>query len=770
MPVFGISSTAINKPFKSITGFDNNNQTSTNVAAPASAADAVPLSYLQNAANLTTGTLAASITPAYTGDVTKSAGSLTLTLSTTGVAAGTYKSVTVDAKGRITDGSNPTTLAGFGITDAYTSAQVDSAISAATPTFSTLSGKPTTLAGYGITDGATTAYVDAKTWAFSSITSKPTTLSGYGITDAITSAAVASAYLPLSGGTLTGDLTFSGTGRRIIGDFSNATTASRAAFQTSTANSFTNLGALPSGSGTTASFNFWNSSDIANSSWLQVTCNSTIAGITSGINGTGTALPLVFTTNAAERMRVDTAGKLLIGTTGAIGGSAANNLQLLGTSTTTGISLGSSTQPAASGDVISSVNFWGYDSVGYYNSGIISSIATQAWNSNARGSGLAFSVIATGRNSTPYEAVRINSSGQLLVGLTTPADAGDALIASAGPINALGPNMNPGGSSGDWMRAAFSTNGSYGGGIALIDGTTAGFGMYVDTSGSRFVFGAGTSTSALSNILNIRNSGDVNVNNTTTTFYNTNGAGDVGGAYPLRIKGANSNSTTATLGENNGAAYVSGFRKNASSVNIAMGHVAFYTDSTTAGAEVGHIDITAKASGSGAFGGNGLRIQAGTAGITPTADNAIPLGGAALRWSVVYAGTGTINTSDAREKTEVVKLSDAELIAAQQIADEIGSYKWLASVKEKGDTARTHIGLTVQRAIEILEANKLVAADYGFICFDEWEESTDADGNVLHPAGNRYGFRYDELNTFIAAGLNQKMKAFEARLAALEGK
>lgn len=40
-----------------------------------------------------------------------------------GVTAGTYKSVTVDEEGHITDGSNPTTLAGYGITDAASKAQ-----------------------------------------------------------------------------------------------------------------------------------------------------------------------------------------------------------------------------------------------------------------------------------------------------------------------------------------------------------------------------------------------------------------------------------------------------------------------------------------------------------------------------------------------------------------------------------------------------------------------------------------------------------------------
>lgn len=48
-----------------------------------------------------------------------------------GVSAGTYKSVTVNAQGHVTAGSNPTTLAGFGISDAYTKSQTDSKISSA---------------------------------------------------------------------------------------------------------------------------------------------------------------------------------------------------------------------------------------------------------------------------------------------------------------------------------------------------------------------------------------------------------------------------------------------------------------------------------------------------------------------------------------------------------------------------------------------------------------------------------------------------------------
>lgn len=44
---------------------------------------------------------------------------------TSGATAGTYKSVTVNSAGHITAGTNPTTLAGYGITDAYTKTEID---------------------------------------------------------------------------------------------------------------------------------------------------------------------------------------------------------------------------------------------------------------------------------------------------------------------------------------------------------------------------------------------------------------------------------------------------------------------------------------------------------------------------------------------------------------------------------------------------------------------------------------------------------------------
>lgn len=63
----------------------------------------------------------------------------------TGVGAGTYRSVTVDKNGRVTAATNPTTVAGYGLTDVYTKAEVNTALAAKAPLASpALTGTPTT--------------------------------------------------------------------------------------------------------------------------------------------------------------------------------------------------------------------------------------------------------------------------------------------------------------------------------------------------------------------------------------------------------------------------------------------------------------------------------------------------------------------------------------------------------------------------------------------------------------------------------------------------
>ncbi len=158
--------------------------------------------------------------------------------------------------------------------------------------------------------------------------------------------------------------------------------------------------------------------------------------------------------------------------------------------------------------------------------------------------------------------------------------------------------------------------------------------------------------------------------------------------------------------------------------------------------------------------------------LLPRTDNAYSLGIAGYRVSVVYAGSGTINTSDARLKTEVRDFNSNEIKAAQLLAKEIGFYKWNDSVVEKGEDAREHCGMTVQKAMEIMESCNLDPFNYGFICYDKWEEEVrvneyDENDNPIEtivPAGDRYSFRIDQLNMFIVRGQEARLEAIENTL------
>ena len=136
------------------------NQASTLVFRDASgnfAANVITASLTGNASSATK--LATARTLSLSGDATGSAtfdgtanAAVVVTLANTGVTAGTYKSVTVDTKGRITSASNPTTLSGYGITDA---APLNSPALIGVPT------APTAALGTNSTQLATTAFVAA---------------------------------------------------------------------------------------------------------------------------------------------------------------------------------------------------------------------------------------------------------------------------------------------------------------------------------------------------------------------------------------------------------------------------------------------------------------------------------------------------------------------------------------------------------------------------------------------------------------------------------
>lgn len=108
----------------------------------------------------------------------------------------------------------------------------------------------------------------------------------------------------LTGTTSLENLSFSGSTRRISGDFSHATHSNRVLFQTSTANSASTVGVMPSGTGNTGQWSAYNTSDPNNSSQLLLGINPTAAYVSSSLVGTGTTLPLLFNTGGIERFRL----------------------------------------------------------------------------------------------------------------------------------------------------------------------------------------------------------------------------------------------------------------------------------------------------------------------------------------------------------------------------------------------------------------------------------------------------------------------------------
>ena len=133
--------------------------------------------------------------------------------------------------------------------------------------------------------------------------------------------------------TTSGNVTATGTGALFLADFSNATVASRFSFQTSTTNGVTGIYALPNGTATGAAWQATNNSDPTNASKIMITTNAfTDVQLVSGINGTGTYLPLsIYTGGGVSAQFSATKGIFTLG----VSGSTAGVLNIAGSTSGT---------------------------------------------------------------------------------------------------------------------------------------------------------------------------------------------------------------------------------------------------------------------------------------------------------------------------------------------------------------------------------------------------------------------------------------------------
>jgi hypothetical protein len=170
-----------------------------------------------------------------------------------------------------------------------------------------------------------------------------------------------------------------------------------------------------------------------------------------------------------------------------------------------------------------------------------------------------------------------------------------------------------------------------------------------------------------------------------------------------------------------------------------------------------------------------LGLYSNAGGVAPGLDNAYTLGLASNRWSVVYAATGAINTSDERTKQDIADLSAAEKRVAVALKGLIKKFRFKDAVQVKGDNARIHVGVIAQEVVAAFQAEGLNANRYGLLCYDKWDDEFEpeyemkiikgddgedfkvpvATGNkkLVKAAGDAYGVRYDQLLAFIITAI-----------------
>jgi hypothetical protein len=142
----------------------------------------------------------------------------------------------------------------------------------------------------------------------------------------------------------------------------------------------------------------------------------------------------------------------------------------------------------------------------------------------------------------------------------------------------------------------------------------------------------------------------------------------------------------------------------------------------------------------------GLRFSSGDlipqSGTGTNSDNAVNLGNGTNRWAVVYAGTGTINTSDSNLKQDIQDLEQSELNVASAIKGLIKKFRFTDAVAAKGNDARIHVGVIAQEVEQAFATEGLDPRRYGMFCEDTLEDGS-----------KRLGIRYDELLAFVIAAL-----------------
>ena len=330
--------------------------------------------------------------------------------------------------------------------------------------------------------------------------------------------------------------------------------------------------------------------------------------------------------------------------------------------------------------------------------------------------------------------------------------------------DALQSNTTAGNSTAVGYQAGYSnttgTGNYFGGATAGYSTTTGSYNVYIGN-------GAGTSaTTNGSNTFVGFNAGSANTGTANTIigpYYNYAAGGAITtGSFNTLVGGFSGNNGGLDIRTSNNNIVLSDGAGNPRMAINSSGQVDFLGQSFKIGGAAPSIFRTD-------YGASGSGFHFTVPGALPTnglgaiSDNVMPLGGGSARFSTVYAGTGTINTSDSTEKQDIQDLSSGELAVAQEIKTLFKTFRWKDSVAAKGENARIHVGVIAQDVQKAFANHGLDASRYGLFCSDTWHEVS---GSPISPDGipytaeaegaverTRLGIRYDQLLAFVIAAL-----------------
>lgn len=157
--------------------------------------------------------------------------------------------------------------------------------------------------------------------------------------------------------------------------------------------------------------------------------------------------------------------------------------------------------------------------------------------------------------------------------------------------------------------------------------------------------------------------------------------------------------------------------------------------------------------------------------VAPHVDASHNLGAPSHRWAALHSATGIIQTSDESEKQDALSIPDDLIDAFLDVEPRV--FRWRASVTEKGDAARHHLGYVAQEIAAALARRGLDPARFGLWCRDELTTAVEtAEGAVeQQPTGAyRQALRYDQLLALIDAANRRRLARIEDRLHALEAR